>query len=134
MPWATYTDPEIAHVGMYEREARERMIELDTYVVPMSEVDRALAEGEEEGFVKVQVRKGTGTIVGATIVARHAGEMISEITVAMVGKRGLGTIGSAIHPYPTQAEAIRKAADLYNRTRLKPWLKKAFGAWLRWTR
>lgn len=134
IPWCTYTEPEIAHVGLYEREAAEKGIALDTYHIPMSGVDRAIAEGEEEGFVKIHVKKGSDQILGATIVARHAGEMISEITVAMVGKVGLGTLASVIHPYPTQAEAIKKAADAYNRTRLTPFVKKLLARWLAWTR
>lgn len=134
MPWCTYTDPEIAHVGMYERDAEAKGIAVDTYVQPLAEVDRAIAEGEEQGFVKVHTRKGTGTILGATIVARHAGEMISEISVAMKAGIGLAKIGDTIHPYPTQAEAIRRVGDLYNRTRLTPLVKKLMGKWLRWTR
>jgi pyruvate/2-oxoglutarate dehydrogenase complex dihydrolipoamide dehydrogenase (E3) component len=89
-------------------------------------VDRALADGEEDGFVKVMTKKGGDQILGATIVARHAGEMISELTLAMVGKIGLGTLASVIHPYPTQAEAIRQCGDLYNRTRLTPTVKRLF--------
>jgi pyruvate/2-oxoglutarate dehydrogenase complex dihydrolipoamide dehydrogenase (E3) component len=83
MPWSTYTDPEIAHVGMYERDAAERGIEVDTFTRHFSEVDRAIADGDEEGFVKVHVKKGSDRILGATIVARHAGEMISELTLAL---------------------------------------------------
>jgi pyruvate/2-oxoglutarate dehydrogenase complex dihydrolipoamide dehydrogenase (E3) component len=134
VPWCTYTDPEVAHVGMYEADALARGIAVDTFVRPLREVDRAIADGEEDGFVKVHVRKGTDRIVGATIVARHAGEMLSEITVAMVGNVGLKTIASVIHPYPTQAEAIRQVADAYNRTRLTPWVKKLFSLWLAWRR
>jgi pyruvate/2-oxoglutarate dehydrogenase complex dihydrolipoamide dehydrogenase (E3) component len=134
MPWCTYTDPEIAHVGMYERDARAKGIELDTFTIAMSQVDRAIADGEEDGFVKVHVKKGTDQILGATIVARHAGEMISEITLAMVGKLGLKTLASVIHPYPTQAEAIRKVGDAFNRTRLTPFVKTVFQRWLAWTR
>jgi pyruvate/2-oxoglutarate dehydrogenase complex dihydrolipoamide dehydrogenase (E3) component len=126
IPWCTYTDPEIAHVGMYEKDAREQGIPVDTYTVPMAEVDRAILEGEEEGMVRIHVHQGTDRILGATIVARHAGEMIGEISVAMAGKVGLGALSAVIHPYPTQAEAIRKAADSYNRTRLTPWVKRAF--------
>ena len=133
IPWCTYTDPEIAHVGMYERDARERGIPVDTFVREMKEVDRAIADGEEEGFVKVHVRKGTDKILGATIVARHAGEMINEISLAMVGGIGLGTIGGVIHSYPTQAEAIKQVADLYNRTRLTPFVRKLLAWWLKWT-
>ncbi|HEY9621132.1 MAG TPA: mercuric reductase [Crinalium sp.] len=120
MPWATYTDPEIAHVGLYERQAKEQGIELNTFTVQMEDVDRAIADGETAGFVKIHVKKGTDQILGATIVASHAGDLISEITVAMVGKVGLGKLAGAIHPYPTQAEAIKKAADAYRRTLLTP--------------
>ncbi|HZW35643.1 MAG: mercuric reductase [Deltaproteobacteria bacterium] len=134
IPWCTYTDPEIAHVGMYEREALEAGIPVDTFVRELKEVDRAIADGEEEGFVKVHVRKGTGTILGATIVARHAGEMIHEVSVAIAGKVGLGAIANVIHSYPTQAEAIKQAADAYNRTRLTPLVKKLMGWWLSWAR
>ena len=119
MPWCTYTDPELAHVGMYESEAREKGFEVDHFVRPLSEVDRGLIDGEE-GFVKVLVKKGTDQILGATIVARHAGEMISEISLAIVGGIGLKTLSNVIHPYPTQTEAIRQTADAYNRTRLTP--------------
>jgi len=134
IPWCTYTDPEIAHVGMYERDAREKGIAVDTFMRPLNEVDRAIADGEEEGFVKIHVRKGTDEILGATIVARHAGEMISEVTLAIVGNLGLKTLGNAIHTYPTQAEAIKQVADAYNRTRLTPLVKGLFARWLAWRR
>jgi len=134
MPWCTYTDPEIAHVGIYEREARKRGLEVDTYVREFKEVDRAVLDGEEDGFVKFHVRKGHDEILGATIVARHAGEMISEISVAMASRIGLGKLASVIHPYPTQAEAIRQCGDAYNRTRLTPAVKKWMGRWLAWQR
>ncbi|MGA9381091.1 MAG: dihydrolipoyl dehydrogenase [Phormidium sp.] len=134
MPWCTYTDPEIAHVGMYESEAKEQGINVDTFFIPLTQVDRAIADGEETGFVKIHVKKGSDKILGATIVAPHAGDMISEITLAMVNNIGLGKIASVIHPYPTQAEAIRKAADAYNRTRLTPFVKQLFTTWLTWTR
>jgi pyruvate/2-oxoglutarate dehydrogenase complex dihydrolipoamide dehydrogenase (E3) component len=134
IPWCTYTDPEIAHVGLSERQATEKGIEVRTFTQRFREVDRAVLDGEIEGSIKVHVKKGTGRILGATIVARHAGELISEITVAMVGKLGLGTIGNAIHPYPTQSEAIKKVADAWNRTRLTPVVKKVLSTWLSWTR
>ncbi|MFB8788105.1 MAG: mercuric reductase [Potamolinea sp.] len=127
MPWVTYTDPEIAHVGMYEQEAREKGIEVSTIKIPLSSVDRAIADSEEEGFVKIVHRKNSDEILGATIVARHAGEMISEVTTAIVGKLGLSKLSSVIHPYPTQAEGIKKAADAYRRTLLTPNSKKLLG-------
>jgi pyruvate/2-oxoglutarate dehydrogenase complex dihydrolipoamide dehydrogenase (E3) component len=120
MPWTTYTDPEVAHVGLYEREARDRGIPVVTIKIPLHQVDRAIADGEEAGFIKIHHRKGSDQILGATIVARHAGEMIGEVTLAMVAKRGLNTLSSVIHPYPTQAEGIKKAADAYRRTLLTP--------------
>jgi len=134
IPWCTYTDPEIAHVGMYERDAQEKGIAVDTFIRPLNDVDRAIADGEEEGFVKIHVRKGTDKILGATIVARHAGEMLSEITLAIVGNLGLGTLANVIHTYPTQAEAIKQVADAYNRTRLTPFIKGLFTRWLAWRR
>ena len=134
MPWATYTDPEVAHVGLYESEAKEKGIEIETFVQPMGEVDRAIIDGATEGFVKVHVKKGTDEIVGATIVAPHAGDLISEISVAMVNGVGLKGIANTIHPYPTQADAIRKVADAYNKTRLTPtvarWIKRWMAFWL----
>jgi pyruvate/2-oxoglutarate dehydrogenase complex dihydrolipoamide dehydrogenase (E3) component len=134
IPWCTYTDPEVARVGLSEREAARRGVALQTFRIALKEVDRAIADGEEEGFVKIHVKQGSDQIVGATIVARHAGEMINEITLAMSKKIGLGALSSVVHPYPTQAEAIRKAADAYNRTRLTPRVKRILSTWLRWAR
>jgi pyruvate/2-oxoglutarate dehydrogenase complex dihydrolipoamide dehydrogenase (E3) component len=132
IPWCTYTDPEIAHVGLYVREARAQDIPVKTFTIPMHDVDRAIADGEETGFVKVHVRERTDRILGATIVARHAGEMINEITLAMVAGIGLRTVSRVIHSYPTQAEAIKKAADAYNRTRLTPTIRSLLRLWLKW--
>jgi pyruvate/2-oxoglutarate dehydrogenase complex dihydrolipoamide dehydrogenase (E3) component len=134
MPWCTYTDPEVAHVGLYEHEAKDQGIEVETYVQPLQQVDRAITDGEENGFVKILVRRKTKHILGATIVARHAGEMISEISVAMAAGLRLTQLSNVIHPYPTQAEAVRKCADACNRARLTPRVKSMLGAWLRWTR
>ncbi len=134
MPWCTYTDPEIAHVGLYEKDAAARGIELDTFTRDLNEVDRAIADGETDGFVKVHLQKGTDKILGATIVARHAGEMISELTLAITAGIGLGKLASVIHCYPTQAEAVKQTADAYNRTRLTPAVKKLFKRWLTWVR
>lgn len=134
MPWCTYTDPEVAHVGLYEEEARERGIAVEVFTQALAHVDRALLDGEAEGFVKVVVRRGTDRIVGATIVARHAGEMIGELTLAITAGVGLKTLARTIHPYPTQAEAIKRVADAYNRTRLTPFLRRWFGRWFAWRR
>lgn len=134
IPWCTYTDPEIAHVGLYEHEAAAKGIAISTLTVGLPEVDRAVLDGESSGFARVHLKKGTDRILGATIVARHAGEMISEMTLAMTSGQGLGAIASTIHPYPTQAEVLKKLADAYNRTRLTPFVKKLLSGWLRWQR
>ncbi|MBC7537348.1 MAG: mercuric reductase [Bacteriovorax sp.] len=134
IPWCTYTDPEIAHIGIYVRDARAVGIPIKSYTVPMHQVDRALADGEEQGFVKIHVREGTDKILGATIVARHAGEMINEVSLAMVAGLGLRDIEKVIHSYPTQAEGIKKAADAYNRTKLTPFLGRLSRYWLNLTR
>ncbi|MBM3845209.1 MAG: mercuric reductase, partial [Verrucomicrobia bacterium] len=134
IPWTTYTSPEVAHVGLHERDAKARGIEVDTFTQELGKVDRAILDGETEGFVRVHVRKGTDEIVGATVVSAHAGEWIGELTLAMKGKLGLKTIGATIHPYPTQAEAIRRTGDLYNKTRLTPFVKGLMQRWLAWQR
>ncbi len=126
MPWCTYTDPEIAHIGLYTHEAEARGIAVDTHSVPLSGNDRARCDGETEGFVKVLTRRGRDEILGATVVASHAGDLIATLSVAMAGKIGLGTIAGAIFPYPTQAEAIKGAANLYMRSRLTPTLRRVF--------
>jgi pyruvate/2-oxoglutarate dehydrogenase complex dihydrolipoamide dehydrogenase (E3) component/uncharacterized membrane protein YdjX (TVP38/TMEM64 family) len=130
VPWCTYTSPEIAHVGLYAHDAQAKGLATDTITVPLHDVDRARLDGEDEGFLRVLLKKGSDQILGATLVAAHAGDMISEISVAMAGKIGLGTIANVIHPYPTQAEVIKKAGDAYNRTRLTPRVKALFNWWL----
>jgi pyruvate/2-oxoglutarate dehydrogenase complex dihydrolipoamide dehydrogenase (E3) component len=113
IPWCTYTDPEIAHVGLYVRDARAKGIPVKTFTVMMHDVDRAIADGEEEGFVKIHLKEGTDRILGATVVARHAGEMISELTLAITCGLGLRSLARVIHPYPTQASAVATAAATY---------------------
>lgn len=134
MPWCTYTDPEIAQVGLSHREAEARGLTVDTWTQKFEHVDRAITDGEEPGLVKILTDRGKGRILGATIVARHAGEMISELSTAMAGGVTLGKLAGVIHPYPTQAEAIRKCGDQFNKTRLTPTVKKLFGKWLKWRR
>ena len=127
MHWVTYTDPEIAQVGLSAVEAQAKGLVINTIKIPFETVDRALTDGEIEGFVKILHKKGSDEILGATIVASHAGEMISEITTAIANKIGLSQISSVIHPYPTQSEAIKKAADAYRRTLLTPKAKTFLG-------
>ena len=130
IPWCTYTTPEVAHVGLSPRDAEARGIALSTITIPLRDVDRAVLDGDEEGFVRVHLARGGDKILGATLVAARAGDMISELTLAMTAGVGLGTIAATIHPYPTEAEAMKKAADAYNRTRLTPLVKKVFAWWL----
>ncbi|MFN0060757.1 MAG: mercuric reductase [Planctomycetota bacterium] len=134
IPWCTFTDPEIAHVGMYERDAEAAGISIETIVVELKDVDRAILEGSSEGFLKVHVRKGTDKILGATLVAAHAGEMISELTLAMVAGVGLSTIARTIHPYPTHSDLLKRAGDAYNRTRLTSRVKALTTRFLSWRR
>ena len=131
IPWCTYTSPEIAHVGLYEKDAKERGIAVDTLTVPLSSVDRAILDGADEGFLRVHLEKGKDRILGATLVADHAGDMIGELCLAITHGIGLGKIASVIHPYPTQGEVIKKAADQWRRTRLTPGVKKLFERWFR---
>ncbi len=126
VPWVTYTSPELAHVGITAEEVRERGDGVDTITVPLSEVDRARLDGEDEGFLRVHLKRGSDTILGATLVAQHAGEIISQITQAMVVGTGLEKLGEVIVPYPTQAEVIRKAADALRRRKLTPLAKSVF--------
>ena len=132
VPWVTYTSPEVAHVGLTEREAVEAGHEVHTITIPLHDVDRAVLDGEDEGFLRVHLRRGSDRILGATLVAERAGDMIGELTVAMANGLGLVRVGAAIHPYPTQAEVFRKAADAYRRTRLTPRARKAFEVFFRW--
>ncbi|MBW2282428.1 MAG: mercuric reductase [Deltaproteobacteria bacterium] len=134
VPWCTYTDPEVAHVGMYAADAEREGLEHETYRIDLEHNDRSRLEGDDEGFVKVLVQKGKDRILGATIVAAHAGEMIGEISVAMASGAGLAKLNDVIHPYPTQSEAIRAAGGAYVRTRLTPTVAKIFKTFLRWTR
>lgn len=129
IPWVTYTDPEVAHVGIGLEQAREKGIEVDSYHVPLTDVDRALTDGEAAGFVKIVTRKGKGRPIGATVVAPHAGEMIGEITAAITGGLSLKQLSEIIHPYPTYAEAFRKAADEHQQKRLTPRARWLFGKW-----
>ena len=134
VPWCTFTDPEVAHVGLTAAQAEARGVKATTLTVALTDVDRCVLDGESEGFARVHLRRGTDTILGATIVGRHAGEMIAELALAMTAGLGLGVIGRTIHPYPTRTEAVRKLADAWSRTRLTPTLRRLFAGWLAWRR
>lgn len=133
LPWCTYTTPEIAHVGMYENDACEKGLEVETLTIHLADVDRAILDGADEGFLRVHVQKGSkeGKILGATLVAEHAGDMIGELCLAVTHGIGLDKIASVIHPYPTQGEVVKKAADTWRRGKLTPTVKKVFGTWFK---
>ena len=133
MPWCTYTDPEVAHVGLYEQQARARGIDVQTFTVPLKEIDRAVLDGETEGFARVHVGK-KGRILGATLVSRHAGESIGELSLAITAGLSMGDLAGTIHPYPTQAEIWKRAADAWNRGRLTPRAKSLLRSIVRWRR
>ena len=128
MPWCTYTDPEIAHVGLYEQEAKDRHGDVTTLTVQLADNDRAVLDGETAGFARAHVDR-KGRLLGATFVARHAGESIGEASLAITTKQKLGVLSTTIHPYPTQAEVWKRLGDTYNARRLTPRVRKVFG-WL----
>jgi pyruvate/2-oxoglutarate dehydrogenase complex dihydrolipoamide dehydrogenase (E3) component len=119
---------------MYEKDAKAKGIEVETYTYKLDEVDRAILDGEDEGFARIHIQKGTDKIVGATIVASHAGDMISEFSVLMKSGAGAKTLAGTIHPYPTQAEVNKKVVNLWRKAhfsrRTKDILAKLF-AWMR---
>lgn len=134
IPWATYTDPEVARVGLNESDAREQNIAYELTRYGINDLDRAIADSEDHGYVKVLTRPGTDKILGVTIVGNHAGDIITEYVFAMKHGLGLNKILSTIHIYPTMAEANKYAAGEWKKAR-KPekilaWLNK-FHAWMR---
>jgi pyruvate/2-oxoglutarate dehydrogenase complex dihydrolipoamide dehydrogenase (E3) component len=115
LPAVTFLDPEIARVGLNESEAKARSIAYEVTTYALDDLDRAIAEGETEGFVKVITAKGTDRILGATVVGAHAGEILAEFTLAIRHKLGLNKVLAAIHPYPTFSEANKYAAGVWKK-------------------
>ena len=130
-PWVTYTSPEVAQVGLTQDEAAATGVAVDVLTVPFAEVDRAVIDDESDGFCRILLARGSDRIVGATLVGAHAGETIGEVTLAMTNNLGLGAIGRTMHPYPTQSEALRKAADAWRRRKLTPRVKGLFAGYFR---
>lgn len=128
VPWATYTDPEVAGVGLTAADAESRGIAAVVYDVAMAEVDRARTDGATDGLLRVVTRRGSDRILGATAVSPVAGETIAAVAFAMAHGRGLADFGHAIAPYPTYARALGRAADAYQRARLTPRVAR----WLAW--
>ncbi len=134
VPRCAYTDPELAHVGHTAESAARDGIEVTTLTQPFVGVDRAILEGETEGFARIHVRKGSDEIVGATVVGAHAGETIAEAAVAIAAGIGLKELSGVIHAYPTRAEALRKLADAHERTRFTTRARRLVDLWLRVSR
>ncbi len=133
IPWCTYTDPQVAHVGLSPDSARARQEHVQTITVPFAEVDRSVLDDETEGFLRVHHRRGR--VVGCTIVSSQAGDLIGLASNLIGRGAGLAELSSTIFPYPTQVEAYRKAGDAYRRTRLTPRVRRAFERYfelLRW--
>jgi len=128
VPRCTFTSPEIAQVGLLETELRERGIRFETITVPLDENDRARIDGggAEIGLLRLHYRKGSDRILGATLVSEHAGETIGELVVALQHGVGLARLAETIHPYPTQAEVVKRAADAWRRTKLTKWTRRLF--------
>lgn len=134
IPWCTFTDPEIAHVGYYEADARAAGFQVTTITEELQHNDRAILDGENEGLARVHYDRKSGKILGGTIVARHAGEMISELTLAMATGQKMSALASTIHPYPTQAEILKRVGDAYMRQKLTPTVRAIFKKWFAWRR
>ncbi len=134
IPWATFTDPEVARVGINKQDAAEQNISYDVTRYPLDDLDRAIAEGEDQGFIEVLTKPGSDQILGATIVGNQAGELIAEFVFAMRHKLGMNKILSTIHIYPTRMEAVKFAAGNWKKASTKQWqlnLLKRFHAWQR---
>ena len=134
VPWTTFTEPEVARVGLSEADARQRGIAYDLFTASFEDNDRALCDGEPEGFVKVLARKGSGAILGAAVVHAHAGELLAELVLAKKHKLGVAKLSTPIHVYPTLAEANRAVGDAYLRGRLRPGMRRALSALFAWLR
>jgi pyruvate/2-oxoglutarate dehydrogenase complex dihydrolipoamide dehydrogenase (E3) component len=134
LPWTTFTDPEVAHVGHSEATAREQGIDFEVVRYDLGHLDRAVAEGVNHGFVKVLVARGKDRILGVTIVAANAGELLAEFVLAMKHKLGLNKILGTIHSYPTMAEANKYAAGEWKKAhkpeRLLKWVER-YHSWRR---
>jgi pyruvate/2-oxoglutarate dehydrogenase complex dihydrolipoamide dehydrogenase (E3) component len=133
IPRCTYTDPEVACVGPTRCELERDGVPFDVHGLAFDDLDRGKTQGDDVGFVEVLTMRGSGKILGATIVGRDAGEQIAPLCVGIAHGIGLGGLGKAILPYPTRAEYLRRLADNFNRGKLTPTMKRVFAAWFRWS-
>jgi pyruvate/2-oxoglutarate dehydrogenase complex dihydrolipoamide dehydrogenase (E3) component len=134
VPWCTFTDPELARVGLNETEAAARGIAVRAIRVDLAGNDRAVCEGETAGFLKLLTPPGRDGILGATLVGAHAGELIHEALVAMHGGLRLRDLAATVHVYPTFAEAFRRAGDESRKAGFTPALRRLLGRYFAWRR
>ena len=133
IPWCTFTEPEVARVGLSRTEAERQAADLDSIVIRYDDLDRAITDGET-GFLRVLIYKGTDRIAGATVVGANAGEIIGLLSTAMANRIGMKGLAGTVFPYPTLSEIVKKAADQYSRGRVTPIIQRLFRAWLAWRR
>ena len=124
VPWSTYTDPELAHVGATEDELQENEISYKTYRFPYDKIDRAITDGSTEGLIKVFAKEWSGKILGVTICGKQAGDLIGEYALAMRNGITLRNISDTIHPYPTYGLGVRRAADQWYVQSQATWMVK----------
>lgn len=134
VPRCIYTQPELAAVGLGERELREQGLEFDTFKFELGELDRGRVQQDQISFAKVFTKKGTDKLLGATVIGKDAGEQIAPLTILMANELGLSALGKTIFPYPTRSEYLKRLADAYNRTRMTPTVANLFKKWLSFTK
>ncbi|MCB1055578.1 MAG: FAD-containing oxidoreductase, partial [Acidobacteria bacterium] len=134
LPWCTYTSPAVAHVGIETRRIREQGLEMETLTLPLDRVDRPILDGATRGFLRLHLDPGSDRIVGATVVAEDAGEIIATLALAITHGLGLSALGATVLPYPTAAELLKRAADERLLRRLAPWVPTVLARYFRWTR
>jgi pyruvate/2-oxoglutarate dehydrogenase complex dihydrolipoamide dehydrogenase (E3) component len=134
MPSVTFTSPEVARIGRTERELKAQGVPYDVTLHDLAELDRAIIDDARSGFVKLLTQAGRDKLIGATVVAPRAGEMLSEVVLAMTRELGLKSILSAVHAYPTYSEAIRDGAGQWRRRHAPRWARPLLSHFHRWRR
>jgi pyruvate/2-oxoglutarate dehydrogenase complex dihydrolipoamide dehydrogenase (E3) component len=134
VPWVTYTDPEVAQVGLFEEEAKKRNVPYAVHRFDWDHLDRAITDSEETGFIKVLTPPGKDKILGATVIGTHAGDVLHEIVVAAKHGIGLSRLSGTIHAYPTLSQSVQRVGDAFQRTKLTPRVAGIFRWLYRWRR
>ncbi|MEO0603352.1 MAG: hypothetical protein AAF211_18075 [Myxococcota bacterium] len=132
MSWVTFTDPEIAHVGLHHDELVALGDLVETVRLDWDRNDRARTDGDARGFAKIHLRRGTERILAATFVGRDVGDLVGEVALAMTTRKGLAAIRDTIHPYPTRSWLTRDLAIEHGLGRVTPWVKRLLRVWFDW--